>query len=452
MRVSIRFRFFIAALVPTLVALLALAAASRWIQRTERERLAGLALVGPTAVIRSLVGMPPELRPMVQNRMTRFVILTPEGRVLHINPPGKLQVETVDPRTLLPAGLPKRTVLGGREVLAMVTPCRWDGNPCLVIWYALMSDVLSVNPVAERLLWTAVLGALVVAAGLSLAFGLTTVAPLLRLRREVAGAVDGATLRQVTATDPGEVGELARAFNAVLSQLGAYHRRQQVFVANTSHQLRTPLTVVKARLAQLGDPALPAVEREELVARLQGEVDVLANTVHDLLLLEQLEDPPERRRFDLSAVVRRVVDEMELPVFEKGIELVTDVTPGVTLNGSEARFAHLVRNLLDNAIKYTPAEGTVQVTLRPGALVVEDSGIGVPPAERDRVFERLYRAESAREVAGGSGLGLAIVGQVAADHGARVRVEDSLPGGARLVVELPADVEVTHGGSHSGGG
>lgn len=78
--------------------------------------------------------------------MARFVFLTPEGRVLHVNPPGKLQVEAVNPRTLLPVGLPQRTVLGGREVLAMVTPCRWDGNPCLTIWYNLMSDVVTSWP------------------------------------------------------------------------------------------------------------------------------------------------------------------------------------------------------------------------------------------------------------------------------------------------------------------
>jgi two-component system sensor histidine kinase SenX3 len=216
------------------------------------------------------------------------------------------------------------------------------------------------------------------------------------------------------------------------------------FVANASHELKTPAASIQATAETLqhaasDDPA--AVPR--FSAQLEREAKRLTRIVSDLLDLSRLEsgsdlDAPIRLDTVTAEEVRRFRDEAE----HRGIDLVLEVTEVPAVVGSPRDTALLVRNLIDNAVRYTPSGGRVEVSVvaedRHVVLRVADSGAGIPSRDLDRVFERFYRVDRARSrETGGTGLGLAIVKHVVENHGGGVQVESELGRGSVFTVRLP---------------
>lgn len=225
------------------------------------------------------------------------------------------------------------------------------------------------------------------------------------------------------------------------------------FVANVSHELKTPLTAIRGMIETiLDDPEMTAETRQRFLTRVEEQAQRLSVLVTDLLTLSRLESHApraERERLDLREVVAGTLARFKPLALSKSIELAAQQPESEQwVSGDEEELRQLVDNLVDNALKYTPEGGRVQLRLRSIApegadrafarLEVADTGIGIAPRDRDRVFERFYRVDKARSrELGGTGLGLAIVKHVALDMGGRVSLE-SIPGaGTTFRVDLP---------------
>jgi two-component system, OmpR family, sensor kinase len=246
-----------------------------------------------------------------------------------------------------------------------------------------------------------------------------------------------------------ELARLASVFNDLLGRLGASFEQQRQFIADASHELRTPVSIVsgEAELALSREERSPDELRAAL-RTIREEMQGLQRIVEDLFLLarahagERLLSPSELYLGELCAecvrAVRSLAAQKQLTVRYEG----TDELP---LRGDEALLRRLLLNLLDNAIKHTPREGRVTVSARPvdGEYVVEveDSGSGIPEDARARVFDRFFRAERARgagEPLSGAGLGLAIARSIAQAHGGRLTLERSDSSGTLFRFTVPA--------------
>jgi two-component system sensor histidine kinase MprB len=262
--------------------------------------------------------------------------------------------------------------------------------------------------------------------------------PLRRLTSAVERIAITEDLRPLRVEGDDEVARLATAFNQMLLALGASRDRQRRLVADASHELRTPLTSLRTNLDLLrqaeGNTALPAEARLELLDDVRGQIEELSALVGDLVELAR--DEPTTRvvaEVDLAEVVERAVTRVRRRAHGVSFDVVLDPWPVVgDANGLE----RAVTNLLDNAAKWSPSEGTVTVRLADGVLTVDDQGGGVAEADRPHVFERFYRAEESRAMPG-SGLGLAIVRQVVDRHGGQIQVTEAPGGGARFALWLP---------------
>jgi len=240
---------------------------------------------------------------------------------------------------------------------------------------------------------------------------------------------------------PDEIRPLVASLNDLLARLGAALSQQRQFIADAAHELRTPLTALRLQL-QLAQRARDDDERQKALATL-GEGITRATHVVEQLLAMARQDPAaqsaEHKPVDLSGVVAEVV-EAERPVAQqKGLNLALDSRPMADITGDRVALRAMVENLIDNAIRYTPS-GSVSVRTyvdgKRAVLEVEDTGPGIPPAERERVFDRFYRGADA--AAGGSGLGLSIVRRIAERHGGQVELAGGAGGQGLLArVRLP---------------
>jgi two-component system sensor histidine kinase MprB len=233
-----------------------------------------------------------------------------------------------------------------------------------------------------------------------------------------------------------EVGRLAASFNTMLIALDTSREQQQRLVVDASHELRTPLTAVRTNIDFLGRATtLDAEQRAELIAETRLELDELTNLVSEMVELAtdvRSEEPVEPVALgdvahDIATRFRR----------RTGIDINLDAREAGVVDGRRAMLDRAVSNLVDNALKFSPPGAAVDVTVRGTTIEVADRGPGIDAEDRDRVFDRFYRATSAR-TRPGSGLGLSIVSQIAALHGGTVSLEPRDGGGTVARLTLPA--------------
>ncbi len=238
---------------------------------------------------------------------------------------------------------------------------------------------------------------------------------------------------------PDEIRPLVASLNDLLARLGAALSQQRQFIADAAHELRTPLTALRLQL-QLAQRARDEVEREKALATL-GEGIARATHVVEQLLAMARQDPAaqavERKPVDLASLVKEVVEAATPIAEQKGLRLTLDSRfQGGDIPGDRVALRALVENLVDNAIRYTDA-GSVTVRTYPGldeaVFEVEDTGPGIPAGERERVFDRFYRASGVAQ--GESGLGLSIVRRIAERHHGKVELADGT-GGRGLVARV----------------
>ena len=293
--------------------------------------------------------------------------------------------------------------------------------------------------VRESWLRLALIGLAVVAAGLALAWVLarSLSAPVTRLDRAAGRLAHGELETRVPEEGPAELAGLARSFNRMAAALGAALTSQRDFVANASHQLRTPLAGLKLRLEAVRAEGGPGAEQ---AAKAEVEVDRLSALVGDLLELARAASPESTgRTVDLSAVAAEAVERWRDRVTAAEMRLELDDGGVLPVWASDADLQHVADNLLENAVRYCPAGTVVRVSTANGArptLTVADDGPGIPEADRGRVFERFFRGSTGRRSGPGTGLGLAIVAELAGRWDADVCLLDG-PGTA-VQISFPA--------------
>ena len=283
----------------------------------------------------------------------------------------------------------------------------------------------------------------VVAVVLTLILSRRIVGPVEALARAARDLARGDFSARVPEGSRDEVGELARTFNAMAEELSRTEALRRSLVADVAHELRSPLTNLLGYLEALRDGVVQP--DPPVLASLHQEVQTLVRLVEDLqelALAESGQLPLYLQRCDLAEVVRHTVTASQALAEQRGLALAVQVPGAVEVEADPERIGQVVRNLVSNALSYTPAGGRVVVALRDGAgearVAVSDTGPGIAPEELPRVFERFYRVDRSRSRAtGGSGLGLTIARRLAEAHGGRIEVESEVGRGSTFTLVLP---------------
>jgi two-component system OmpR family sensor kinase len=360
-------------------------------------------------------------------------------------------------RSLSRAALPQRAVLGFSNVKANNTTYRifsvQTSNQTVQVAQDMavrqrMAGTLALRtvgpiavmaPILMLVVWWVVSGSL---------------APVSRVKRQVA-ARQADDLSPVSENDlPDEVLPLVHELNLLFGRVRTAFEAQQHFVADAAHELRSPLAALKLQVLSLGR-AQDEAARNVAIGRVTAGIERATRLVEQLLVLARQEgsvDGTTMEALSLSDLVKRTLGDMAGLAQARQIDLGLHHADEAGIDGQPDALIILLRNLVDNAIKYTPAGGTVDLDLRrvPGAksapgrvvLSVEDSGPGIPADERERVFNRFYRVPGSE--AGGSGLGLAIIKSIAERHGAVLTLDQSERlGGLQVKVDFPETAKPT---------
>ncbi|WP_370010689.1 HAMP domain-containing sensor histidine kinase [Nocardia cyriacigeorgica] len=373
----------------------------------------------------------------------------PEGE----RPPDSLPVYIPPQPTKPPIGTEEIAVAKGDHTSSLrtynnqrVLARRMDSGVTLVISQRLEPT----REVLDRLAWLLfVVGGcgVLLAAAAGTAVGRTGLRPIARLTAATERVARTDDLTPIPVTGDDELARLTESFNTMLRALAESRDRQRRLVADAGHELRTPLTSLRTNMELLiaagrpGAPRIPDEDMAELRADVVAQIEELSTLVGDLVDLAR-EDAPETvyERVDLGEVAERALERARRR--RGSIEFVAALRPWFVY-GHEAGLERAILNVLDNAAKWSPAGAQVRVSMAEVGrglleLSVDDAGPGIPPAERELVFERFYRTTASRSMPG-SGLGLAIVKQVVTKHGGTITIDTSERGGALIRIVLPGE-------------
>jgi two-component system, OmpR family, sensor histidine kinase MprB len=292
------------------------------------------------------------------------------------------------------------------------------------------------------------LAGILIAAWIGSAVARTALAPVSRLTRAAEHVAKTKDLTPIPVVGSDELARLTHSFNEMLAALAEAQGRQRQLVADAGHELRTPLTSLRTNLDLLAQSdaagGLDPQERVQLLADVRAQLEEMSALVTDLIELSRDDSPQQAQEpVDLADITRRAAARVRRRA--PNVVFSSDLHSW-PLQGDAQLLERAVTNLLDNAAKWSPPGGTVEVTLRNGELTVTDQGAGIAEEDLPHIFERFYRSREARGEPG-SGLGLAIVQQAAQRHGGTVAAENADRGGARLTLRLPGSPVETSGHS-----
>ncbi len=343
-----------------------------------------------------------------------------------------------------------RTEKTGREsVMHLAAPVLVEDK---IVGVALLSqpldDVTAVlHDLRSRWLVSTVI-ALVLAGAVGLVLSGAVARPVRRLTEATSAVAQGHLDQQVPVRSRDELGQLSKTFNEMTARLRAARQMQVDFVANVSHELRTPLTAIKGMVETLRAGAVddPQV-RDRFLETVETETDRLTRLVNDLLILSRADSQAlnlQKEPIDLVRLARETVDQFASQAQAKDTILQVRGTKAPLALADGDRIQQVLVNLLDNAIKYSRAGGTVVVYINSieaqmVQVQVQDTGIGIPAEEVPRIGERFYRTDRARSRAkGGSGLGLAIARVLVEAHGGRLSLDSQEGLGTTVTFCLPS--------------
>lgn len=271
--------------------------------------------------------------------------------------------------------------------------------------------------------------------------------PMEHVRRDVESIIDSADLsRRVSrGLNDDEVGRLARTFDGLLERVQRAMVREKQFTADASHELRSPLTVLKGEISVTLSRDRSAGEYRDALIDLNATVDEMSVLVEDLLALSRASNGALKLEVvDARVLCQQVCERLGVIALDKSIDLTPPANgePAI-VHADKMKLQRVVNNLVDNALRYTPAGGSVQVEVeRDNQIVrlrVKDTGIGIAPAHQPMVFERFYRTDESRaRDSGGSGLGLPIAQAIVAAHGGEISLQSEVGKGSIFTVALPA--------------
>lgn len=240
-----------------------------------------------------------------------------------------------------------------------------------------------------------------------------------------------------------EISDLGKSFNNLLDRLNGAFKREQQFIGDVAHELKTPLATLRSTLEVARSKKRSAGEYEDVLDRAIGETASLSSTltnVLDLAWTESANDFKTARKFNLTELMQELVDITEKLVANKKIQLEKSIAEDIFIVGYREKLARAVLNIIDNAVKYT-TEGTISITLKVIKdrvfILIKDVGMGIKENDLPHIFDRFYRSENAEKISG-SGLGLAIAKAVITLHKGTVEVESAHGKGTTFIISLPA--------------
>lgn len=306
-------------------------------------------------------------------------------------------------------------------LLTYYAPAQLNGEPIVIF---INVPVLEVSQALAAVRWNIIvplLFSLVAVAIILFILSRKLAGPLQQMNRAALEVASGDFTTRVPVTSEDEIGELAKSFNLMIDQLVQWEDTRQDFLANVSHELRSPLTTLRGFIVAMNDKVIPADKYEHYLKLCDYEVQRLQRLVNDLLDLARIQNGVDVFRFDpvpVQELLIQVLSLMRSPVQQKGLvllEQLPDDTEQIIVDLDADRFIQIMQNLLYNAIQFTPAGGSISVELRKEAndtavIWVRDTGIGLEQEELYRIWDRFYKVEHSRTPAsGGTGLGLTIV-------------------------------------------
>ncbi|MDR1589294.1 MAG: cell wall metabolism sensor histidine kinase WalK [Oscillospiraceae bacterium] len=354
---------------------------------------------------------------------------------------------------------------GSREYMDVAVPIiAADGRARFVV-YIYDNRQTARNQSAEifRLIIEAVAVGFVISAAISLILSKALLQPIQGITKAAEAMAGGDFSREISVESNDEIGTLARTFNMMASQIESTleelkkaERLRREFVANVSHELRTPLTGIRTYAETLAENAdIPEETAGEFLRVILNESDRMANIVRDLLELSRFDAGSaelKSEEFSIERSIRDVYTAIALDARKRGHEMNIGMERELpTVRGDRARIEQVFMNVLTNAVKYTPAGGRVDITGGVSGdsvwVRVSDTGIGIPPEDMLRVFDRFYRVDKARtRESGGTGLGLSIAREIIARHGGKIDIDSSPGVGTSVTISLPISGK-TRGGA-----
>jgi signal transduction histidine kinase len=335
----------------------------------------------------------------------------------------------------------------GRVWLVLVQPADETTDLVLAVRRPRLAMIEFFTNEFLRPVTTATLVGMALAILLALALVNWIAAPIRAIDRAAQAAAEGhfATLQE---EGPLEIRHLARSFNEMSARVTAAQQSQRDLMANVSHELKTPLTSIQGFSQAILDQVLTTPDEIQNAAGvIHSESGRMSRLVQDLLRLARLEADSQKDTLhpvDLAALLPAIEKRFRLQAETRQVQLVMEMNQSLPLVlGNEDRLAEIFSNLLDNALKFSPDGGCVQLTTAfldgKVQISVSDEGPGIADSEKEQIFDRFYQVNYAGSTArNGSGLGLAIVRQIVRNHGGSITVSDHQPHGACFTVALPA--------------
>lgn len=313
-----------------------------------------------------------------------------------------------------------------------------NGSYALVLARPLEPTIATLEQLRAILLWLG-LGFTIVGAMVGYAIGRRLMQPLRQLSDAVAHVTETDELAPIGSTRSDELGDLSRSFDTMMHSLASSRNRQKYLIADASHELRTPLTSMRTNVELLvadeKSGMLPEGARAEILGDVAAQLGEFTSLVGDLVQLSRDDVVlPSPEPLDLAAVTDSAITRARRR--GNGLNFDVSLEPFYVV-GEPDTLERAVTNLLDNAVKFSPAGGTVHVHLVGDTLTVSDEGPGIAPDDLPHIFDRFYRSNKARNTPG-TGLGLSIVAHTVKAHGGWVHADNVPGGGAQFTVRLPA--------------
>jgi heavy metal sensor kinase len=341
----------------------------------------------------------------------------------------------------------KLKLSGDKTLLVAALNFQSSDNPAYLVEFGELLDPVEtmLNHFFLQLAWGLPLAIIIIASG-----GYLLVRRALTPVEQITQAAERITQHNLSERLPvsstgDELERLSVSLNRMITRLDDALQNSKRFVADASHDLRTPLTILRGELENFADDGRLDSEMRDRVGSMLEEVVHLGKIVEQLFTLSRLdagEAQTEWTHFDLTELAQTTTGQMNLLAVDKGISISCDAHQPVPVKGNRVRLKQVVVNLLDNAIKYTPEKGAIQLRVLAinghAVLEVEDNGIGIPSEALPHIFERFYRVDQARSADSESaGLGLSIVKSICIAHGAEVEAQSGVGNGSCFRVKLP---------------
>lgn len=400
-----------------------------------------------TDILNSLTSNPDldQLNQAALRLNTRVIILSNDGSLIADSQAGSAAALHTQPLRMI--FLSQRNEIAflrdesNRLWLVLVQPVKNSAYLVLAVSRPHLDIIELFNNEFFRPLFLTGLIGLVLAVLLAFALAKWISSPLNHISRAVDDVTSG-QYKTISVSGPNEVRSLANSFNSMVKRVDDTLQSQRDLVANVSHELKTPLTSIQGFTQAIMDGVSQTPDEISQAANvIFSEANRMNRLVQDLVTLARLEGENlelQNEQVDTATLIRGVTERFRPLIEQEGLQFSMDIPDLPSLKMHEDRLTQVISNLLDNAINYTPSGGSIgiSIVLRDKSIEIRvaDTGMGIPSVERERIFQRFYRANHSHP---GTGLGLAITRQIVKAYGGSIHVEDNQPKGSIFVVILP---------------